>query len=210
MTAAGVWTKEMDDELIERRVVQKLKWRSVAPIGCMNAKKCQGRLKVLQNGRPEVAKAVAESSEKAELEDYDGLDWLVRKKRLSHAQGLKGYDYRRLFRRALPGAPIKSNFGMELGGGAFGSGLPNVEEYGDASAKLDLFVIRWNVLLGQADLLTVMNGVCGIGHTVRMLAGGNQLRAAQLEAALRIALDLMIASDQAKNAALAKRAEKAA
>ncbi|HYF20687.1 MAG TPA: hypothetical protein VEA40_22670 [Ramlibacter sp.] len=202
---AGVWTPEMDDQLIERRVTKGLPWRAVAPIGPMNKRRCQARMKLLEKGRPEVRQAAPTSP--PEPEDRDGLDWLVAKKRVSHAQGLKGYDYRALFRHVIDmgGAPLGSSLEnlMSTGGQATFGGLPSAGSYTASAARAELFRMRWVVLRGQTDLLTVMDGVCGLGHTVRTLAGPGsqqQVRAAQLEAALKIALDLLIA-DEADRAA---------
>jgi hypothetical protein len=49
------------------------------------------------------------------------------------------------------------------------------------------------VLRGQVDMLTVMDGVCGQGYTLRYLAGGDKHRAAELLVALRLALDMLVA-----------------
>lgn len=203
--AAGVWTQEMDDLLVERRVTKGLPWKSVAPIGGMNAKRCQGRLKVLARGRPEVKQGAPAAP--AEPEDRDGLDWLVAKKRLSHKQGLAGYDYRRLHRHVIDmgGAPLGSSMEnlLSTGGAATFGGGPTGGSYTASAARAELFRIHWLVLKGQTDLLTVMEGVCGKGHTVRYLAGPGsqqQVRAAQLEAALKIALDLILADEAERSA----------
>lgn len=194
-----VWTKEMDDELMRRRVTQRLPWRSVAPIGPANAKKCQDRLKLLQSRTG----AIAPANEHPEPADRDGLVWLRQHKRLSGAQAQIGLAYRELFRHVVDmgGAPLGSNLEALLaGGGGSGGGAigPGGGVYVAAAARAELFRVRWIVLGGQIDLHTVMDGVCGLAHTVRYLAGGNQVRAAQLEAALRIALDLLIADARPK------------
>lgn len=155
--------------------------------------------------KPDRVIRVAKASKPVEPSIKDGLIWLHKKRRLSDAQVLEGFRYRDLFRE-VSGVSIKS--GLEAmgmgGGGSVGGGLPGNALYGDAAKQLELFVIQWNVLQGQNELLTVMNGVCGLGHTVRYLAGDNQLRAAELEAALRIALDMLIANRNAKAAAREK------
>lgn len=157
------------------------------------------------------ARVVKVSTEPPEPMDRDGLIWLHKKKRITAAQAKEGIHYRDLFRSALAGeASIPSNIPTGKVGGGQQGGLPFGDSFTDSAAKLALFVVRWNVLHGEPELLTVMDGVCGVGHTVRYLAGGNQLRAAQLEAALRIALNQMISCRQAKDAALAKIAGKAA
>lgn len=153
--------------------------------------------------------APARDARTQEPADRDGLLWLVRKKRLTTLQIGAGIYYRDLFRAAAPGI-MKSCLDGAEGGGVYnagkGGGLPFEGEYLDGDAQLQLFVIRSLTLGEQPDLVTVMDGVCGIGHTVRYLAGGDQLRAAQLEAALRIALDLVVAVRAAKSKALKKAA----
>jgi hypothetical protein len=156
-----------------------------------------------------VAKVVPEAAPPEPI-DRDGLVWLHKKKRLTAAQAMKGFQYRDLFRQAREGGAIPSNIPTGRVGGGQTASLPFSGGFSESAAKLALFVVRWNVLLGQSDLLTVMDGVCGVGHTVRYLAGGEQLRAAQLEAALRIALDMMIASDKAKDEAKARLSGKVA
>jgi hypothetical protein len=98
-----------------------------------------------------------------------------------------------------------------MGGGA-GKGSPVGlgGSFDDADKKLQLWVIRNHTLGGQGDLITVMDGVCGQGWTLRYLAGGNQVRAAELEQALRIALDLMVGVRRAKDEAAARTAKRAA
>ena len=54
----------------------------------------------------------------------------------------------------------------------------------------ELFVIRHQILAGQYDMLTALDGVCGVGHTLREL-GKTQARAIALEQALMCALDLI-------------------
>lgn len=138
-----------------------------------------------------------------EPKERDGLLWLAKKKRLSSAQLGEALHYRRLFRSLAPGGSTPSCLGsLGMGGrGGAGSGVLMEGDYGDAAAQLELMVLRSHVLQGQVDLLTVMDGVCGLGHTVRYLGGGDQLRPVQLEAALRIALDMLVTNRRAKDAA---------
>ena len=60
------------------------------------------------------------------------------------------------------------------------------------TAKRELFVMRWQVLGGQTDMLTVMDGVCAGGMTLRKLGGGGDRKALALEAVLMVALDLVV------------------
>ena len=53
-----------------------------------------------------------------------------------------------------------------------------------AASKAWVEEMRQDVLRGQVDMLTVMDGVCGAGRTLRELAGGNDRRAGELEAVL--------------------------
>lgn len=188
----------------------------MASVSQKRGRKEHRRLNPAKPRRPKVEDAakvvkVAKVKEVAEPSDRDGLLWLHKKRRITAAQAREGLHYRDLFRSAAAGeAPIPSNIPTGKVGGGQQGGLPFSDGFTDAAAKLALFVVQWHVLLGQEDLLIVMNGVCGVGHTVRFLAGDNQLRAAQLEAALRIALDMMIASRKAKEAALAKFSKKVA
>jgi hypothetical protein len=144
--------------------------------------------------------------------DRDGLMWLVdkRRRRITQAQCREGLHYRDLFRVVEPGAAIKSSIeslGMG-GGGGKGSPVALGGSFEDSQAKLELHVIREHLFGGQEDLKTVMDGVCGHGWTLRYLAGRNQMRAAELEQALRIALDLMVGNRALKEQArvVSKRA----
>lgn len=213
---AVVWSDRMDNVLEDLRLRGKVPWKAVAvrtDDGHLVSKKdCQDRLKLLLSGRP---RPVAASPASVEPNDKDGVEWLHKKKRLSFVQAQKALWYRELMKRGSMGASIKSCLASAEsgGGGSNNGGLPMGGSYVDSAAQLELFVVRSMILHNEPDLLTVMDGVCGLGHTVRYLAGGDQLRAAQLEAALRIALNMLIANDKAKEAAAKVangRAQKAA
>jgi hypothetical protein len=137
----------------------------------------------------------------------DGLLWLTRKGWLTPKQGAKGLRYRDLV-RAAPDGSIKVVDLEGAGGGGTGGGLPFGGNFSDGQAALELYVIRHMLLQGQPDLLLVMEGVCARGHTPRALAGGNQYRAHELISALRIALDMLISADEAKEAAARARGER--
>lgn len=161
--------------------------------------------------KPEKVVRVSNEPKQPEPSDKDGLLWLYKKKRLTQPQLAAAFHYRDLFRReSASGGTLKSFLDVSAGGGVYnggnGGGLPLGGQYTDAQAKLELFVIRELTLGKQEDLLIVMNGVCGVGHTVRYLAGNNQLRASELEAALRIALDLLVKVRRDKDAAAQKAA----
>lgn len=134
--------------------------------------------------------------------DRDGLLWEARKSRLTKPQLREGLHYRALIRAPAAGAAKVSDL-LAIGGGGGGSMLGG--SYGDAAAQLELFVIRAHLLGNEPDLILVMDGVCGMGHTLRYLAAGKQVRAHELMSALRIALNLMVASRVAKEAAAKAR-----
>lgn len=203
MTAVQ-WTQEMDAALVDLRVTRKVAWKVVSVCDAdgetVSLTHCRKRLKWLQAtagapGAGPVAKA-------QEPSDRDGLLWLAKKKRLKHLQVQEGLYYRGLYRRgSTDGGTIRSCLDVRVGGGSGQGGLPLGGDFNDAQSKLELFVVRQIVLHGQVDVLTVMDGVCGLGHSVRFLAGGDQMRAAQLEAVLRVALDQMASNRKVKEAA---------
>lgn len=123
-------------------------------------------------------------------QDRDGLLWLIKKKRLNTAQIQVAKTWRDAVRDA-GGVSIRSC----IDDTATGSGGPAWQRLQAAVAaasasKAWLEHMRQDILCGQIDMLTVMDGVCGAGRTLRELAGGNDRRAGELEAVLRVALDL--------------------
>lgn len=156
--------------------------------------------------RPAVEVRVSREPAEVDASDRDGLLWLVKKGRLKQSQIREALHYRTLVRAAPEGA-VKVSDMDGVGGG--GGGVVLGGEFGDAAACLELYVIRQHVfggeMAGKNDMLTAMDGVCGKGHTVRALAAGDQLRSHELLAALRIALNLMVAAREAKDAALKAR-----
>lgn len=128
--------------------------------------------------------------------DRDGLVWLIQKKRLTPEQQRTAKTWRDAARDAT-GVSIKSC----IDDTASGSGGPAWQRLqaayvATAASKAWLDQMRREVLRGQVDMLTVMDGVCGAGHTLRDLAGGNDRRAGELEAVLRVALDVLVLSEQ--------------
>jgi hypothetical protein len=124
-------------------------------------------------------------------QDRDGLLWLIKKKRLSVAQTQMAKTWRDAVRDA-GGVSIRSC----IDDTARGSGGPAWQRLQAAyvaqtASTMWLEKMRRDVLRGQTDMLTVLDGVCGTGHTLRELAGGNDRRAGELEAVLRVALDLL-------------------
>jgi hypothetical protein len=139
-----------------------------------------------------VVKVAADEPRPKEPADRDGYVWLARKRKwMTPALIGAGFHYRDLVRAASPGAVKSCIEGLGGAGGGQTLGLPFGGQFSDSAAQLELFVIRSFTFGNQADLVTVMDGVCGVGHTLRYLAGGDHHRAAELETALRIALDLL-------------------
>lgn len=197
---ASGWSELMDHQLMEARLERGLPWKAVniiAPDGRrMTAKRCQDRLKLLTSEADRPALRVSEKP--APAEDRDGIEWLARKGRLTPRQRAAAEYARRVIRAAetADGASLKSCLDVSVGGGASGLTLRPAEA--SASAKRELFTMRWLWLGGQSDLLTVVDGVCGKGQTLRQLAGEEgadsskiMRRATVLEAVLKVALDLI-------------------
>lgn len=149
----------------------------------------------------EGAAVVKTAAKEAPVEKRDGLEWLVSKRRISEAQFAEGMRYRALFRDGGP-VSMRSCLDMGAGGGAAGpKGYADDVVVASTAARQELDLIRGAVLRGQAEMLAVMDGVCGLGWTVRALAGGDQGRARELEALLRAALDQVDAWRGGKKAA---------
>lgn len=130
-------------------------------------------------------------------QDRDGLLWLISRNRLTPPRARAAKAYRQDFREASSAGPtLKSCLDVREG---YGKGLPASGPTGEVIYALDaqrsLFRKRFAVLRGQADLLDVLDGVCGRGLTLRELAGGNGHKAASLETLLKVALDLLAQGD---------------
>lgn len=133
-------------------------------------------------------------------QDRDGLLWLIKKKRLTTSQIQVAKTWRDAVRDA-GGVSIRSCIDDTASGGGGPAWHRLQAAYVAASAsKTWLEHMRHDVLRGQVDMLTVMDGVCSAGRTLRELAGGNDRRAGELEAVLRVALDLLIAQIPQKDA----------
>lgn len=122
-------------------------------------------------------------------EPRDGLAWLLKKRRLTPEQAREGMLYRAGFKDAGE-VELRSSLNMAIGGGG-DMLLPAACAMTDA--KRQMLIIRYQVLRGQPDMIAAMDGVCGLGRTVRWLAGHDRHRADEMEIALRLALDLIIA-----------------
>ncbi|HEY3694078.1 hypothetical protein [Phenylobacterium sp.] len=139
----------------------------------------------------EAGQGVRVSADPAPPADRDGLVWLGEKKRLTPDQLKAAFHYRDAFRDAGE-VSLKSALDVGVGGGGYGPATPS-PLVSLTTARRALLVIRYQVLRGQVDMLTVMDGVCGAGHTLRGLAGGDKHRARDLEILLKAALDQVVA-----------------
>jgi hypothetical protein len=157
----------------------------------------------------EAAREVKVSSEPPAPIERDGLVWLAKKKRLSLSQLAEAMAYRNAYRDAGE-LSMKSclNVGAGVGGQAGPGDIADRAVVSMTTARRELFVARYQVLRGQVDMLSVMDGVCGVGWTVRDLAAGDQVRARELEAVLKVALDLLVAHRMVDEAVEAARALK--
>ena len=126
---------------------------------------------------------------KVEEVQRDGLEWLIkrRKAKVTPARQGAAWFYRDAF-RAVGGVPIASTLGS-LDRVDSSARTPPMIHCLDASSTL--FILRSKVLCGQDDMLTVMDGVIGLGHTLRALAGGDDRLAGAMEQVLYVALDLV-------------------
>jgi hypothetical protein len=177
------WTKEMDAALLKGRDADPpVGWKrlvlAIAP-GLTRAE-AEKRLRLLKGGSPDEGGPLR----------ADGLAWLLRKGRLSAARAEQAARYRKAFRDA-GGVSVKSSANVGTGGGAPGPGHFEVAMNAHTQGQRDLFHMQAEVLKGQFDMLIVMDAVCGIGHSLRELAGGDWVRANELEVALKVALDLL-------------------
>lgn len=188
------WSPEEDAILLRRRQPpsgRPIPWKAAAPIGAHSKRDCQRRLKVLTG---EVAVPEVKAAAQEVQIDRDGLDWLRRKRRLDDRQLAAGLHYRDVSGRAEnEGALIKSGLDVVEGKGSGGIWFEG-RILGRCEATTRLHFIRGRLFRGQPDVLTVLDGVCARGRTLRDLAGGSWSRAGELEAVLKVALDLL-ASD---------------
>lgn len=185
------WTPEMNALLLrERAKTPPASWRKVAGWLGVNVDTAQGRHKAL-TGESEQPRVAAKAPDVVE----DGLGWMIRKGRLTKARAEMAVRYREAFRDGGAGS-MKSCLDVSVGGGTPGPGRAGAAFASHTDAQRQLFRWRHLVLRSQTDMLTVMDGVCGLGWSPRRLAGGNGHRANELETVLGIALDLMIDAEK--------------
>ncbi|MGZ6016072.1 MAG: hypothetical protein ACXWKO_02430 [Phenylobacterium sp.] len=121
-----------------------------------------------------------------------GLDWLMRKGRISAAQKQAGEAYGACWRRAGAAPTIGSSLEVQPSAGLAGGpslGLILKQAAGRQRAQAELAAMRAH-LFGQSDLVTVCDLVCGQELTPRE-AGGGDRDAARVEAVLKVALDIL-------------------
>lgn len=127
-----------------------------------------------------------------------GLEWLLKKGRISVAQKAAGETYGACWRRAGSAPSIGSTLEVQPSGGvAAGPSLNLVlkQAAGRQRAEAELAGMRVR-LFGQSDLVTVCDLICGQELTPRE-AGGGDRDAARIEAVLKVALDILSASRRA-------------
>lgn len=168
-------------------------WRLVTLRLGLGKSACQRRLDALNAAADQPARKPMVVREVAPVR-RDGLDWLRAKKRISAAQFSAGMAYRRRVRDAdAEGGAIKSSLDIVEGRGSGGAGFAVTPVEARAEAKAWLFRVRHVLLKGQPDMITVLDAVCGQGHTLTELTDGNGHRANELLAVLRVALDMISA-----------------
>lgn len=189
--AVAEWTEAMDAALKHQRLTQKLAWRLVRIEGATK-RECQKRLEWLTSGK---AAAVVKVAKAGPREDEDGLDRLQRRGKLTPLQLQMALHYRRVGRLALAGGgSLRSCLDTSPTGGGGGAMPGPGEGFEITAAKREFHVMRWVTLRGQTDVLTALDGVLIGGHTLLKLAGGEGkgARAAELQVALTIGLDLLV------------------
>jgi hypothetical protein len=143
----------------------------------------------------ERAGEVRASAEVVEIPlDRDGMLWLINRNRLNPGQVKQARAYRADFRDAEASGPnLRSCLNITEGGvGSRASDGPGTQVIRNLDAQRRLFVSRFVILRGQADLLEVLDAVCGRGLTLRDLAGGRTPQAMVLEKLLKVALDQLV------------------
>lgn len=130
-----------------------------------------------------------------------GLEWLVRKGRISAAEAAAGARYGQTYRRAKVEISLPSTLNALPGSTANdGQSIAELLDHaeGTASAGLRLDHLRRR-LLRQADLVQACDAICGEERTPREAAGGER-EGVRMEAVLKVALDILAAPDPASRA----------
>ena len=135
-----------------------------------------------------------------------GLEWLLKKGRITEAQKAAGEAYGACWRRAGSAPAIGSTLEVQPSGGLAAGpslGLVLKQAAGRLRAEEELAALRAR-LFGQSDLVTVCDLVCGQELTPRE-AGGGERDAARIEAVLKVALDILSARGARPNAGATPR-----
>lgn len=122
-----------------------------------------------------------------------GLEWLLRKGRLSPAEAAAGARYGAAYRRAKVDPALPSTLEVQAQA-AFSAAGPSLKQlvahaHGTAEAVGLLGAYRRRLLM-QPDLVAACDQVCGEEKTPREAAGGDR-DAARLEAVLKVALSIL-------------------
>lgn len=122
----------------------------------------------------------------------DGWEWLIHKQRVTFAQRKAGDYYRALYRDPGDKPAIRSCLDIQEGsGGSSKAQAASMMAAWHVDAADELEVIRTAHLGDHDDLIALLNSVCGMGMTLREIAGGNERAARDLEVKLKVALDLV-------------------
>jgi len=135
-----------------------------------------------------------------------GLEWLLKKGRITERQKAAGEAYGAVFRRAGSAPQIGSTLEVQPGcGSAAGPSLGLVlrQAAGRLRAEEELAGLR-DRLFGQSDLVTVCDLVCGQELTPRE-AGGGEREAGRVEAVLKVALDILAMARAARDGSTGSR-----
>jgi hypothetical protein len=122
----------------------------------------------------------------------DGLEWLIKKKRIDRAQAAAAYRLRLGFRDDGGGVEGVVSC-LEIGGGGGSSDGVQHRLAAVTDARREYLLVIGQVLWGEPQMVAVVDGVCGRGYTLRYLAGQDRHRADELEAVLKAALSLVVA-----------------
>jgi len=131
-----------------------------------------------------------------------GLEWLLRKGRLSVAEAAAGERYGLAYRRARLDPAIRSTLEVQAQAALSASG-PSLKHlvahaHGTAQAAGLLAAYRQRLLM-QSDLVAACDAVCGEEKTPREAAGGDR-DGTRLEAVLKVALSILAEGSPAASA----------
>lgn len=137
------------------------------------------------------------SGPKARAQPYkrlSGLEWLLKKGRLSPAEAAAGERYGLAYRRAKldPSIPSTLEVKPQAVLSASGPSLKHLVAHAQGTAQAAGLLANYRrKLLMQADLVAACDQVCGEEKTPRE-AGGGDRDGARLEAVLKVALSILV------------------